>query len=108
MSYDAGLLERCRDVLRSLHAAPISDKNTFGARGLMLGKRMFAAVGEESILVKLVPAEYDDALARDGVTPFAPGGDTPMTTWVEVDAELVADDPQLREWLEAGLRALRA
>jgi hypothetical protein len=30
-----------------------------------------------------------------------------MGTWVVVDADLVADDPELRSWLEAGLRSLR-
>ena len=35
----------------------VSHKNVFGMRGLMRGKKMFAAVGEEEIIVKLTPAE---------------------------------------------------
>ena len=89
-----------------MRVAPIRDKNVFGTRGLMLGKRMFAAVGTESILIKMPPDEYEPALERHGVGPFKPG-DTALGSWVEVDASVVADDPELRDWLAAGLRALR-
>lgn len=106
MAYDEGLLERCLDVLRQRPGAPTRDRNTFSMRGLMRGRRMFAAVGEDALLVKLLPEEYGPALEQSGVTPFTPGGERPMGTWVLVDAALVADDPELREWLEAGLRAL--
>lgn len=105
MSYDDGLLARCHDVLRALHV-PARDKNVFGMRGLVRGKTMFAAVGEASIIVKLPPAEYADGIAQTGVRPFTPGGEK-LGNWVEVDADVIADDPELRTWLEAGLRALR-
>lgn len=66
---------------------------------------MFAAVGQDEILVKLTPQDY--ARARgEGVPPFAPGGTGSMGTWVLVSAEAVADDPELRDWLAAGLRTL--
>lgn len=106
MAYDEGLLQRCLDVLRQRPGTPTRDRSTFSMRGLMQGRRMFAAVGEEALLVKLTPDEYEPALERPGVAPFRPGGDRPMGTWVLVDAALVADDPELREWLEAGLRAI--
>ena len=89
-----------------MRVAPIRDKNVFGTRGLMLGKRMFAAVGTDSVLLKLLPSEYQSALEREGVRAFKPG-DTALGHWVEVDATVVADDPELRDWLAAGLRALR-
>lgn len=105
MAFDAGLLARCQDTLRALHQA-VRDKNVFGMRGLMRGKTMFAAVGEASMIVKLRADEYADALAQPGVRPFTPGGEK-LGNWVEVDADLVADDPDLRAWLEAGLRGIR-
>ncbi|HUH11491.1 MAG TPA: TfoX/Sxy family protein [Longimicrobiales bacterium] len=108
MAYDDGLLERCRDGLRQLHVAGVRDKNAFGMRGLMLGKKMFAAVGEVSLLVKLTEEEYGPALERPDVRPFTPGGESAMGTWVEVDADAVADEPELREWLEAGVRGVRS
>ena len=103
--HDEGLLQRCMDCLEGL-GGPFHNKNVFGMRGLMRGKSMFAAVGEESIIVKVPAAEYDAALRRPGVQPFKPGGDSKLGTWVEVSDNAIADDPELREWLEIGLRAL--
>lgn len=107
MSYDQGLLQRCLDVLSRIPGTPVHHRNTFSMRGLMVGRRMFAAVGEDALLVKLRPEEYDAALGTPGVEPFAPGGERPMGTWVLVSSDIVADDPELQAWLEAGLRALR-
>jgi TfoX/Sxy family transcriptional regulator of competence genes len=83
----------------------VSHKNVFGMRGLMRGKKMFAAVGEEEIIVKLTPAEFTRAL-DNGVERFMPGGET-LGTWVVIPHDAVADDPELREWLDAGLRGIR-
>jgi len=55
--------------------------------------------------VRLTQDELDAALRRAGVRPFTPGG-SPLGTWVEVDGDVVAEDPELRDWLEAGLRSL--
>lgn len=103
--YDKGLLQRCLDCLEATSAGPFSNKNVFGMRGLMRGKSMFAAVGTTSIVVKVPAGEYAAALDRPGVIPFSPGGQK-LGTWVEITDDAVADDPELREWLETGLRAL--
>jgi hypothetical protein len=66
---------------------------------------MFAAVGEAGLIVKIPSAEYANALQQAGVQPFTPGGQK-LGTWVEVAADAVADDPDLRDWLATGLRAL--
>ena len=106
MPYDTGLLERCRDTLEAAGIRPVRDKNVFGMRGLMFGEKMFAAVGETTIIVKLRREEFEPALALHGVRAFTPGG-SPLGTWVEIEGDVVADDPDLRDWLDAGLRALR-
>jgi TfoX/Sxy family transcriptional regulator of competence genes len=102
--HDEGLLQRCMDCLAGL-GGPFHNKNVFGMRGLMRGKSMFAAVGEDSIIVKVPKPDYDAALKRPGVKPFAPGGDK-LGTWVEISDDVVADDPELRQWLQVGLSAL--
>ena len=61
----------------------------------------------DGLIVKTTKTEYPKALKRPGVTPFAPGREKPMGTWVVVAAEEMADDPELREWLERGLAAVR-
>lgn len=103
--HDEGLLQRCHDCLGALGERGIRDKNVFGMRGLMRGKSMFAAVGEDSIIVKVPAADYAAALTRPGVQPFAPGGQK-LGTWVEISEDAIADDPDLRDWLSTGLRAL--
>ena len=102
--HDEGLLQRCLDSLRVL-GERVHDKNVFGMRGLMRDKSMFAAVGEAAIIVKVPASDYPRALTRPGVRPFTPGGQK-LGTWVEIDADVIADDPELREWLAVGLRAL--
>jgi TfoX/Sxy family transcriptional regulator of competence genes len=103
--HDKGLLQRCLDSLAAMGEHTVRDKNVFGMRGLLRGKSMFAAVGEDSIVVKIPASEYAQALQGDGVRPFTPGGQK-LGTWVEIDQDAVADDPELRGWLAAGLRAL--
>jgi TfoX/Sxy family transcriptional regulator of competence genes len=105
--HDEGLLQRCLDCLQAMSAGPVRDKNVFGMRGLMRGKQMFAAVGESSIIVKLTKAELERALKQAGVQRFTPGGQT-LGTWVEISEDAVADDPELRDWLSAGLRGIAA
>jgi hypothetical protein len=107
VAYDSGLLERALDAVAQQMTGPVRHKNVFGMRGLLLGERMFAAIGTDSMIVKLPRAEFAAATTRPGVTAFTPGG-SPLGTWVEVNAELLADDPDLRDWLAAGLRGLRA
>jgi TfoX/Sxy family transcriptional regulator of competence genes len=107
MAYDPGLVERVADALPSLGAAAARQKGMFGGRGFMVGKHTFAIVFDDDLIVKAPKAEYEAALAERGVTAFAPGGDRPMSTWVVVSGEAIADDPELSEWLGRGLRAVR-
>ena len=107
MAYDAGLAERIAGLLPSLGASGARQKNVFGGRGFMLGKSAFVIVWGDSLIVKTTKAEYPIALTCRGVTTFAPGGEKPMSTWVVVAPEELADDPELREWVERGLAAVR-
>lgn len=107
MSYDSGLLQRCLDALEQSGIEGVRHRSVFGMRGLLRSDRMFAAVGETSIIVKLRAEELPAALRQPGITPFRPDGTTTLGTWAEIADDVIADDPELRSWLEAGLRALR-
>lgn len=107
MAYDPGMVERVAGALQTLRAGPVRQRNVFGGRGFLAGKSTFVIVWGDGILVKLPPAEYAEALTRPGVTPFSPDGARPMTTWVVVAADVVADDPELADWVASGLRAVR-
>ncbi len=107
MAYDRGLAERIADLLGQLGQRAVRQKNVFGGRGFLAGKSAFAIVFDADVIVKLPPGEYAAALREPGVTAFAPDGERPMSTWVVVSGEAVADDPELLEWLRRGLRAVR-
>lgn len=107
MAYDAGLATRISDALRAIGERGIRQKNVFGGRGFLIGKSTFAIATTEAMLVKVPASEYDGLLPQPGVTPFAPGGERPMSTWLVVAADVIAEDPELTDWLRRGLRALR-
>ena len=107
MPYDPGLVARVADALDSLGERRVRQKNVFGGRGFLAGKSTFVIVWGDGLLVKTPPGEYQAMLREPGVTPFAPDGERPMSTWVVVAADSVADDPELTEWVQRGLRAVR-
>lgn len=107
MAYDSGLVARVADTLATLGERAVRQKNVFGGRGFLIGKSTFAIVWRESLLVKCPRAEYDALLRTPGITPFAPDGERPMSTWLVVDAENIADDPELAEWVSRALRGIR-
>lgn len=107
MSYDRGLAERVTDVLARMSGRGARQKNVFGGRGFLLGKSAFVIVWDDGLIVKCPPSEYQTALASPHVEAFAPDGEKPMSTWVVVAGDAIADDPELEEWLGRGMRALR-
>ena len=107
MAYDSGLVARVADALAQVGERAIRQKNVFGGRGFLAGSSTFVIVWDEDLIVKTPRGEYKAALAVPGVTPFAPGEEKPMGTWVVVAGECVADDPELAEWVRRGLRGVR-
>ena len=108
MSYDAGLVARIEDLLGTAGIRGARQKNVFGGRGFLLGKSTFAIATDNGLIVKVASAEYEAAIAEPNVTPFAPDGEKPMSTWVVVGEDAIADDPELVEWLRRGARAVTA
>lgn len=107
MTFDKGLVARVDDALAQIGERSVRQKNVFGGRGFMDGKSAFVIVWGSGLIVKTPPTEYQDSLAKRGVTPFAPGGEKPMSTWVVVESDVIADDPELTEWVRRGLRGVR-
>lgn len=107
MAFDTGLVSRVEDALAQLKEPGYRQKNVFGGRGFLTGKSTFCIVSDDELIVKLPPAEYARALEQPGVTVFAPGEEKPMSTWVVVNADALADDPDLVEWVRLGLEAVR-
>ena len=107
MAYDKGLVARIDDALAQIGERGIRQKNVFGGRGFMDGKSAFVIAWDSDIIVKTAREEYESFRAESGVTPFAPDGEKPMSTWLVVSADSIADDPELVEWVQRGLRGVR-
>jgi len=107
MAYDRGLAGRVADALVRLGEQGARQKNVFGGRGFLLGKRTFVIVWGEGLLVKVPAGEYPALVRMAGVSPFEPGGERAMGTWVVVESGLVAEDPELAEWIARGLAGIR-
>ena len=108
MAFDAGLVARVQDALAQIGERSYRTKNVFGGRGFLCGKSTFCIVWEEDLIVKTARADYARALEQPGVTPFAPDEEKPMSTWVVVSADVIAEDPELAEWVRRGLDGIRA
>ncbi len=106
-TYDAGLAARIADALVSIGEKRVRQKNVFGGRGFLVGRSTFAIAWDDGLIVKTTRDDYPHALAEPGVTPFAPDNEKPMSTWVVVTADAIADDPELTQWLQRALRAVR-
>lgn len=107
MTYDAGLVARVEDALATLGERGVRQRNVFGGRGFLSTRSTFAIVFEDELIVKLPRSDYERCLSLSGVRPFAPGDERPMTTWVVVSPDAIAEDPELTEWLALGLRGIR-
>lgn len=108
MAYDQGLVARIADTLLVISERNIREKSMFGGWGFMTGKSTFVCAWGDGLLVKVRPDEFAACLREPGVHPFTPMEGRPMKNWVVVDGDVIADDPELQEWLQRGLRAVRS
>lgn len=106
MPPDPGLVARVADAIEQLGRHGVRQKNVFSGRGFLVGKSTFVIVWNDDLLVKAPADEYGALLERRGITPFQPDGERPMGTWLVVKGEELADDPELAEWVERGLRGI--
>ncbi len=106
MSFDAGLVARVGDALSQIGERAVRQKNVFGGRGFLRGKSTFVIVWDDGLIVKTRPEDYGRLSREPGVTPFAPDGEKPMSTWLVVQPDAIADDPDLVQWVRRGLDAV--
>jgi hypothetical protein len=57
--------------------------------------------------VRVGPEEYEQCLARPHAHPFETGNRKGMTGWVLVDPAGVANDDDMRAWMQLGLKYVR-
>jgi hypothetical protein len=106
VAFDEGLVQRIADLLHEMGERGTRQRNVFSGRGFLRGKKTFIIVWDDGLIVKAPRSEYAAALEMRGVSAFTPGGVKSMTTWLVVDSTEIAEDPELREWIQRGLRGL--
>lgn len=97
MAFDESLAGGIRDALA--HKSHIIEKKMFGGAGFLLNGNMLVGVWKDSLIVRVGSDAYEDALLEPHVKEFDITG-KPMKGWVLVEAEGVAEDAQLKGWIE--------
>jgi TfoX/Sxy family transcriptional regulator of competence genes len=105
MAFDETLAARIRDAL--VRKRGIEEKKMFGGVGFLLHGNMLVGVWKDSLIARLGPDNYDDALLEPHVREFDITG-KPMKGWVLVEPVGVEDDDQLKGWIERALNFVRA
>jgi TfoX/Sxy family transcriptional regulator of competence genes len=97
MALDEILAARIRDALA--RKENMEEKKMFGGVGFLLNGNMLVGVWKDSLIVRVGPDNYDDALLEPHVRDFDITG-KPMKGWVMVEPEGVEDDDHLKGWIE--------
>lgn len=98
MAYDEGLAERIRDALRGRQG--VSERRMFGGIAFMLDGNMALGIVGESLMARVGPLRYADALALPHVRPMDFTG-KPMKGYVYVDPPGIEEDAALENWITA-------
>jgi TfoX N-terminal domain len=101
MAFNESLATRIRTALARKKA--IDEKKMFGAIGFFLNGNMLVVVWKDSLIVRLGPDGYEDALLEPHVKKFDITG-RPMNGWVLVEPVGVEDDEGLKNWIQRAMK----
>jgi TfoX/Sxy family transcriptional regulator of competence genes len=100
MAYDEGLAQRIRDSLQETPG--LVEKKMFGGIGYMLQGNMACGVNQDTLIVRVGPDLYEEALSRPHTRVFDMTG-RPMKGWVVVAPEGIEEDDDLDQWIQQGV-----
>lgn len=99
MAYDEELAERVRDALA--RRGGFTEQKMFGGLAFMVNTHMACGITRDILMVRVGKQGYDEALGL-GAAPMTMGERT-MNGMVMVDADRIADDRVLQEWVDRGV-----
>lgn len=105
MAYDEGLAERVRQLLDE--SAGLVEKKMFGGVGFLLQGNMACGVHKDYLIVRISPESQEAALRQPNVRVFDLTG-RPMSGWILVEKEGVAEEEALRYWVQRGIDYARS
>ena len=101
MAYDEGLAGRIRAALAA--QPDLAERKMFGGLAFLLRGNMCCGVIRETLMVRIGPQQYADALGRPHTRELDFTG-RPMTGMVVVEPPGFAADTDLADWVGRGVR----
>jgi TfoX/Sxy family transcriptional regulator of competence genes len=102
--YSAALAERVRFCMARERA--VTEKKMFGGIGFLLRGHMCVAVWQNSLIARVGPEAYQEAVKLTCARDFDVTG-RPMKGWIMIDLESLESDRELQNWIEASLQFVR-
>jgi TfoX/Sxy family transcriptional regulator of competence genes len=99
VAYDETLADRVREALSA--RGDLTERKMFGGIAFMIGGNMAVGVIEDDLMVRVDPADAEQALIEPHTRPMDFTG-RPMRGMLFVDSEGTAADRDLAGWVEAG------
>lgn len=100
MAYDEGLAERLAEILARRKG--VTSKKMFGGLCYLLGGKMFVGIVKDTLMVRVGPAAYADALAQPRAREMDFTG-KPMKGYVFVAPAGFDSERDLRAWVDRAL-----
>lgn len=100
MSYDEGVSQRLRESYAD--HPEVAERKMFGGIVFMIYGHMSCGVVEDTLMVRVGPQQYEQALSRPHSRQMDFTG-KPLTGFVYVDPPGFEDDNDLRDWVQMSL-----
>lgn len=104
MPYDAKLARRIHSVLAQTKG--VTEKKMFGCVGYLLNDHVLVGVWGDSLIVRVGPKVYEEALREFDVREFDITG-RPMRGWIAVGPAGISDDDELKCWVDTAIKFVR-
>ncbi len=105
VAFDEGLGERVRTLFAG--APDVTERRMFGGLAFLVAGHMACGIIGDDLLVRVTRADYDAVLALPHARRMEFTG-RPMRGFVVVDAEGIAEDDELEDWVDRGVEFVRA
>jgi TfoX/Sxy family transcriptional regulator of competence genes len=105
MAFSEPLAQRIRQRLG--RRKNVEEKKMFGGMGFLLNGNLLVGVWKDSLIVRVGPDNYDDALLEPHVREFDITG-KPMKGWVLVEPKGIEGDDQLADWIQWAVKFVGA
>ena len=99
MAYDEILGARVRAVLARRRG--VVEKRMFGGLAFMLNGNMSVGIVDETLMVRVGPQAFDEALAEKYARPDFTG--RPMKGFIYVEPKGIKTDETLKAWVDRGV-----